>query len=288
MITKESGVHITAESRRQCPGLLRIILDMRWKTEPGWIGLTLDGPVLCVVLRETGGRCQIRTEPERPAQGGYFGTGHLSLVAPSDPLMIYAAEMRDLRIALYQLDLNEIADYLSSGQAAAIAHIESRYMFRDDRVYECARLLGEHEAASDPDIYGLSLARALQLALLGAPLRQTTPRAAVKLTGQRFVEVLAYINDHLDRTTTLKDLARISNLSPAQFGRSFQEATGVSLQRWQMDARIRKAQRLMADDPSESLATVASLVGFSDSSHFTRAFLEIVGTTPSAWLRQRS
>jgi AraC family transcriptional regulator len=100
--------------------------------------------------------------------------------------------------------------------------------------------------------------------------------------------VLTYINDHLDRTTTINDLARISNLSPAQFSRFFQDATGVSLQRWQMDARIRSAQRLMVDDPSESLSAIASLVGFSHPSHFSRAFLEIVGTTPSAWLHQRT
>jgi len=120
------------------------------------------------------------------------------------------------------------------------------------------------------------------------PLAQTKSRATVKLTGERFAEAIAHINDHLDQSTAVKDLARISRLSPAQFGRSFQDATGMSLQRWQMDARIRSAQRLMVDDPTESLAAIAALVGFSDSSHFSRAFLEVVGTTPSAWLRQRT
>jgi transcriptional regulator GlxA family with amidase domain len=128
----------------------------------------------------------------------------------------------------------------------------------------------------------------LQLALFGAPLGRTKSRSSVKLTGEHFAAVLAHINDHLDQSTAVKDLAQISNMSPAQFGRSFQEATGMSLQRWQMDARIRSAQRLMMDDPTESLAAIAVLVGFSDSSHFSRAFLEIVGTTPSAWLRQRT
>ena len=286
MITKEFGVRVTASSRQDWPGLLRIILNVRWETEPGWIALTFNSPVLCVVLSETGGRCQTRRQPKQPAQGDYFGTGHLSFVAPSQPLTIYATEMRDARIALYQLDLNK-TDCLGSEQAATIARFESRYMFRDDRLYECARLLGEHEVSNDPDIYGLSLARALQLAFLGMPLRRVKSRTSVKLTGERFAEVVAYISDHLDQTTAVKDLALISNLSPAQFGRSFQDATGMSLQRWQMDARIRSAQRLMVDDPAESLAAIASLVGFSDSSHFSRAFLEIVGTTPSAWLRQR-
>jgi len=287
MITKASGVRVTASSRQQWPGLLRVILNMRWETEPGWIALTFDSPVICVVLSETGGRCQVRRQPEQPVQGDYFGTGHLSFAAASQPLTIFATEMRDARIALYQLDLDR-SDCLGSEQAAMITRFESRYMFRNERLYECARLLGEHEVSNDPDVYGLSLARALQLAFLGMPLRRVKSRTSVKLTGERFAEVVAYISDHLDQTTAVKDLAGISKLSPAQFGRSFQDATGVSLQRWQMDARIRSAQRLMVDDPAESLAAIASLVGFSDSSHFSRAFLEIVGTTPSAWLRQRT
>ena len=122
MITKEFGVHVTASSRQQWPGLLRTILSMRWDTEPGWIALTSDSPVLCVVLSETGGRCQTRIQPEQPAQGDYFGTGNLSFVAPSQPLTIYATEMRDARIALYQLDLDK-TDCLSSEQAAVIARV---------------------------------------------------------------------------------------------------------------------------------------------------------------------
>src|SRR5260370_34457807 len=118
-----------------------------------------------------------------------------------------------------------------------IARFESRYMFRDDRLHECARLLGEHEVTNDPDIYGLSLARALQLALLGMPLRRAKSRTSVKLTGERFAEVVAYISDHLDQSTAVKDLALISKLSPAQFGRSFQDATAMSLHRWPIDAR---------------------------------------------------
>jgi transcriptional regulator GlxA family with amidase domain len=195
--------------------------------------------------------------------------------------------MRDARIALYEFDPDKTG-CLSSDQAAAIAGVESRYMFRDDRLYECARLLGQHEATNDADKYGLSLARALQLALLAMPVHGRASGTCVKLMGERFAEVVAYINDHLDQGASVDDLARISNLSPVQFGRSFQDATGMSLQRWQMDARIRSAQRLLVDDPGGSLAAIASLVGFSDASHFSRAFQEIVGATPSAWLRQRT
>jgi AraC-like DNA-binding protein len=287
MIKLERGVRVTALNRQEWPGLARIILDMRWETEPGWIGFEFPAPVLCVVLSETGGRCHFRTRPEQPPQGDYFGTGHLTFIAPSQPLAVYAAEMRDARIAFYQLDPDK-TDCLGPEQTAVIARAESRYMFRDDRLYECARLVGEHNVTNNLDTYGLSLARALQVALLGVPLQRAKPGVSAKLTGERLVKVFAHINDHLDQNTAVEDLARIVDLSPAQFGRCFRDATGMSLQRWQMDARIRSAQRLMVDDPAEPLAAIASLVGFSDSSHFSRAFLEVVGTTPSAWLRQRT
>ena len=287
MIRHEFGVKVTAARHHHWPGLLRAILEIRWDTEPGWITLKCAAPGLCLVLSETGGRCEVRLRPDEPAQGEYFGSGHLSFVSHAQPLVVYAREMRDARVVVYQVDLNA-TNCLTREQAAVIANADSRYMFRDDRLHECGHLLGQHETHGDSGTYGLALARAFQLALPKALLPPMKPRTSLRLTGERFAKVLAHINDHLDQNTTVKDLAEIAGLSQTQFGQSFQEATGMSVQRWQMDARVRSAQRLMVDDPGESLAQIAGLVGFSDSSHFSRAFLEIVGTTPSVWLRQRT
>jgi AraC family transcriptional regulator len=287
MIQKEHGVRVSRQNHREWPGIACTILDLRWETEPGWISLTFDTPLLCVVLNETGGRCQTRVEPDQPAQGDYFGTGHLSFVAAAQSFVIYASEMRQACIACYQLDLGN-ADRLTSRETMKIGSIETRHMFRDDRLYECARLLSEHDVASGQDMYALSLTRALQAAFLDLANRPIGSKTSVRLTGEPLIRVLDYINDHLDQSVTAEELSQAANLSSAQLSRSFREATGLSLQRWQMDARIRSAQRLMLDDPSETLTAIASLVGFSDSSHFSRAFLEIVGTTPSAWLRQHT
>lgn len=287
MIWHEFGVKVTAARHHHWPGLLRVILEIRWETEPGWITLKCTQPGLCLVLTETGGRSEVRSHPEAPPQGEYFGAGHLSFIAHAQPITVYAREMRDARIVVYQLELNAI-DSLTREQVAVIANADGRYMFRNDRLQECCRLLGEDEIQGDSSTYGVALARALQLALPEALLLPMKPRMSLRLTGERFAKVRAYIDDHLDQNTTVKDLAEVAGLSPAQFGQSFQEATGMSVQRWQMDARIRSAQRLMVDDPGESLAEIAALVGFSDSSHFSRAFLEVVGTTPSVWLRQRT
>ncbi|WP_426440417.1 helix-turn-helix domain-containing protein [Bradyrhizobium genosp. P] len=285
MIQKEHGVRVSAQNRWEWPGIACAIFDLRWETEPGWISFSFDAPLLCAVMSEIGGRCQTRLEPDRPVEGDYFGTGHLSFATPSQSFVIYASEMRHARIACYQINL-ETSDCLTSHETMIIDGMKSRYMFRDDPLYQCARLLSEHDAENDRDLYALSLTRALQASLLDLASRPTEPQRCTKLTGQRLTLVIDHINDHLDESITVEELSRLANLSAAQVGQSFREATGLSLQRWQMDARIRSAQRLMLDDPTESLAAIASLVGFSDASHFSRAFLEIVSTTPSAWLRQ--
>jgi AraC-like DNA-binding protein len=43
----------------------------------------------------------------------------------------------------------------------------------------------------------------------------------------------------------------------------------------------------MVDKPTLSLSSVAVRSGFADQSHFSRAFLDILGVTPTAWLHQR-
>jgi AraC-like DNA-binding protein len=108
------------------------------------------------------------------------------------------------------------------------------------------------------------------------------------LTGATWDSVSKHIRDHLDEPITVEALAKIAQMPPARFGGAFREATGMSLRKWQMDHRVRSAQRLLMDNPNESLTEVATLCGFADQSHFSRAFLKVVGQTPTAWLHNRT
>lgn len=77
-------------------------------------------------------------------------------------------------------------------------------------------------------------------------------------------------------------------MAPDRFGAAFRRATGLSVRQWQMDYRVRSAQRLLTGNPNESLTEVAILCGFADQSHFSRAFLNVVGLTPIAGLHSRN
>ena len=284
MIRQEHGVHASVSGRQRWPGLTHVGLSLRWETEPGWIAMSFDAPTLLVATSELGGRCQVRAEPGCPTDGEYVGTGHLSLITPAQTAVVHAVEMREARIGCFMIDL-ATADYLPPPHTAALSAAGSRFMFKDDRVYTCASLLSASADSAGP--FQTSLSRALLAALVGVSSRPVRAPGGAKLTGEPLARVLAHISDYLDQTITIDELADLAGMAAGAFSRAFRDVTGQSPQRWQMDARVRGAQRLMIDDPSGSLAEVAVLTGFADQSHFSRAFLDIVGLTPTTWLHQR-
>ena len=162
-------------------------------------------------------------------------------------------------------------------------------MFRNARIRTCAALLdADRMRDASNEAYLLSLSKALFAAVLDTiegPDQQPAPAA---LTGARWHAVAGYLREHFSETVTVAALAAFVRMPPEQFGANFQTATGMSLRQWQMDCRVRGAQRLLADDPRTSLAKVAAQCGFQDQSHFSRAFLRVVGQTPSAWLHDRT
>jgi AraC family transcriptional regulator len=56
--------------------------------------------------------------------------------------------------------------------------------------------------------------------------------------------------------------------------------------RWQLDARIRRAQLLLINT-NTSLDDVAEATGFADAVHFGRTFRKLTGATPAAWRHDR-
>jgi AraC-like DNA-binding protein len=249
------------------------------------MSVSFEQPTLCFLIEEIGGRGELRIRPDLPSEGEYFGTGHLTLLAAEAPIVLHSSTLRQAQLACLPLKPRE-ATCLTTEQADLISHAPSRLMFQDARLHTCAMMLSAYEGDDEHDAYGLGLRHAL-LASLVAVLNGPVPHSKIRLTGRKFARVLEHINEHLDQRVTNDSLAELAELSPIEFGAAFREATGLSTQRWQMDARVRSAQRMMVDTPTLSLSSVAVRSGFADQSHFSRAFLDILGLTPTAWLHQR-
>jgi AraC family transcriptional regulator len=287
MIRSEHGVAIAHQQSWADGGVEEVASEVRWLTEPGWLTLQVEAPTLCMMATEIGGRCDFRATPDRPVDGAYFGSGALALVGPGSPVVIHAAEMRQGRLCCFAFGAADV-DYLSSTDITAVECLRTRYMFRHERIRTCAALLDGGRLRGDSTGFILALSKALFAAVLEMADGADWQSKDAAFTGSSWNAISRYIRDHLEETITVETLAGIAQMPPQRFGAAFRRTTGMSLRQWQMDHRVRSAQRLLTDNPNESLNEVAVLCGFADQSHFSRAFLKVVGLTPTAWLYSRS
>lgn len=94
--------------------------------------------------------------------------------------------------------------------------------------------------------------------------------------------VREHVESHLAEKIGLTELAAIAKLSDCHFSRVFKQSVGVSPHRYIMTRRIAAAARLM-QDCDRPLIEISHAVGFSDQSHFTRVFVDVMGETPGVY-----
>lgn len=127
--------------------------------------------------------------------------------------------------------------------------------------------------------------------LLGAlrahRLRGTTPVTdaafpSTDFSAYRIHQIMNDILAHPEGDHTLEALAQRAGLTPSHFCRVFKKSTGTTPHQYVMKARLDRAQELLGASDM-SIAAIADRLGFTSQSHFTRAFRQYAGQTPSGW-----
>lgn len=93
-------------------------------------------------------------------------------------------------------------------------------------------------------------------------------------------KVRRYINDHLTKDISLDELSRLFFVSKYYLCRAFKRRNGVSIHGYITHKRVMYAKQLI--DNGESASGAAYKVGFCDYSAFYRAYVKIIGKSPSA------
>src|SRR5262245_28095322 len=127
-----------------------------------------------------------------------------------------------------------------------------------------------------------SLANVLAVHLIrhvSAP-RQPARRRAGTLPRAKLRAVVEYVEEHLDGSPTLEQMAAVARLSPNYFVSQFKRATGLPPHQYVILRRVERARQLLQAGSDFSLAEVAAVAGFSDQSQFSHHFRRIVGVTP--------
>jgi AraC family transcriptional regulator len=95
-----------------------------------------------------------------------------------------------------------------------------------------------------------------------------------------------YVDQHLQKSISLEDLACTVGLSRYHFARRFRQSTGTTPHEFVLRQRVERAKTLL-HRTNTPLPDIACSCGFADQSHMTREFRKRVGLTPGRY-RARS
>lgn len=104
------------------------------------------------------------------------------------------------------------------------------------------------------------------------------------LAAWQLARIRQHVEDRLDSTILVEDLASIARLSPGHFCRAFKVSTGETPHGYIVRQRIRRAQRLMLST-DDTLSQIACACGLTDQAHLTRLFRRMLNETPLIWRR---
>ena len=79
----------------------------------------------------------------------------------------------------------------------------------------------------------------------------------------------------------IEEMADDTHVSPYHMIRKFKKAFGLTPHQFQIQCKVRKAQKLL--ETTKSIPEVAYEAGFCDQSHLDRCFQKLVGMTPGQY-----
>jgi len=128
----------------------------------------------------------------------------------------------------------------------------------------------------------------LQILSIIAHSRQTKPVCSKGLIFQytpseteRLNNIYPYILNNFSRPISLKQIAKVANLSPNSFCRYFKSRIKKTFSKFLIEIRIGNACKLLAET-QKSVAGICYESGFNSFSNFNRHFKSITGKTPIA------
>ena len=141
------------------------------------------------------------------------------------------------------------------------------------------------DAAGGP-LAAESLANVLAVHLIrnASGPRPPALRSESVLPARKLRAVVEYIEEHLDGSPTLEQMAATAHLSVYHFARQFKVATGLPPHQYVIMRRVERAKRLLQEGDL-SLAEVAVGAGFTDQSKFSHHFKRVVGVSPRQFCR---
>jgi len=105
-------------------------------------------------------------------------------------------------------------------------------------------------------------------------------------TEKKIKQAAEYLNINYLSDISREGLAASLDISPNYLGKLFKIYTGRTIGEYISELRIREAANRLLENKDDNVITIAFSVGFESLSTFNRAFLKIMGCTPSGYKEQ--
>lgn len=90
----------------------------------------------------------------------------------------------------------------------------------------------------------------------------------------------AYLQEHFAEEISLSKMASLAAVSPEHFSRLFKKETGFGFREYLNLLRLQKAEQLLKQSGSGTVAEIAAECGFADSNYFSYRFKKMYGVSP--------
>jgi AraC family transcriptional regulator len=179
-----------------------------------------------------------------------------------------------------------LKDVATQMELKGLCEFDLCWAFQDEQLGSLLKEMRRETKAGWPmgGLYGDLLGMALSVVLIRkyGKLSNYIPNLKGGLSRHHMKLVMAYIDENLERDIRLQELAGLTALSQFHFARSFRETSGDTPYQYILQRRIQRAKHLLMKT-NTSIADVAKVTGFSNSSQFARMFKKMVGQAPLSW-----
>lgn len=134
------------------------------------------------------------------------------------------------------------------------------------------------------DSYIQALGHILSVELGRAAKREVKENPSAGLTSLQLRKAIAYIDDRLDQSLSVSDVASQLNMSQFHFTRMFRQAMGVPPHKFCVLRRVERAKELLGTE-GLTVAEVAERTGFGSATQLSRTFRKVLGVSPTSYRR---
>jgi transcriptional regulator GlxA family with amidase domain len=139
-------------------------------------------------------------------------------------------------------------------------------------------------------LYGAEIANRVARRLVVPPHRQGGQAQYIEPLREtpaldRFSEVTAWVQQHLEQAHTLDSLAEKAFMSRRTFTRRFRRTIGTTVGKWLVNQRLALAQRLL-ETGALTIGQVAEQAGFGSEVSLRTTFKKLLGTSPGRYRKE--